>query len=298
MIKYFNILLLCSLCFCACTKIDVDSPDFDVAASSLTCKAKDTIVFTFSGTVQNIVFYSGEPGKEYAHINRTEADGTPQLQFTSTLQNAGELNTLRLMASTDFAGTLTPEGINAATWSDITSRAVLSTGSSNTASGIIDLSDFKGSKPLYLALKYVGYKHATLKQPTWTIPSFNVNNILPEGNSSSLMTIGDAGWVAVDIKNPTTQWALSTTGQPSITGYTTTNSNDDNEDWLVSKPLRLNLANPDTGTSIQDIGSAQLLNFPYIFNTAGVYTVTLVAFNSSIDEHKQVLKQFTITVLP
>lgn len=282
--------------FGACTKLAVDEPKFEVSVQKLRYKVSDTVRFNFEGSVENIVFYSGEPGKNYAFINRKQASGTPQLQFTSTLADAGETNTLRLMASTDFNGNFNPEGVASATWTDITSRARLSTGSANTTSGIIDLSDFKQEKQVFLALKYQGYKHLTLRQPKWTFNTFTLQNVLPDGNKFQLMNTSDIGWSAIDVKNPTTVWFISTTGQPTITGFKTGSTNEDNEDWLITKGVDLNSIAPDLGLSIQDLGTARINSYQHIFKVAGVYDVTIVAFNKSLDQEKKIIKTFQITV--
>lgn len=284
----------------ACKKIYTEQPDFDVHIMKTSYHVNDTILFSFSGSADNIVFYSGMPGSNYDYANRTEAAGVPQLQFTSYLQNKGELNTLRLLGSTDFKGQYDSTGIAAASWTDITSRAVFSSGSDNTASGIVDLSDFitADNKPVYLAFKYLGYASNTLKQPAWTIRTFNVQNLLPEGNKLLIGSIDLMLWKAVDIKNPTTVWVPAATGQATINGSGSASANIDNEDWLISKEINLRKVTPDVGVSIQDIASAKLSGYSYIATVAGTYTVTFAGINRSVNQEKKIVRRFQITIVP
>jgi hypothetical protein len=291
--------LMCLFIISACTKISVNAPDFNVSTTKVTYKVGDSVVFKISGNVQNIVFYSGESNKNYEYRNRNLATGTPQLVFTSYLQTPGEPNTLQLLASTNFNGTYDATNIAAATWTDITSRASLSTGADNTTSGTVNLTDFltDDNKPLYLAYRYQGLFNATLKQPTWTIRTFNVNNVLPDG-SYLISSIDNIGWFAVDYKNPTIVWGIASTGQISINGTTTGSTNDDNDDWIVSKPLNLKKTIPDAGLPIQNLGSAVVNSYSYIYTAPGTYKVYFRAFNSSIDDQDEIIREITLTVTP
>ena len=103
-------------------------PGFNASPSGTTFKVGDTVRFAFSGKADNIAFYSGEPGFSYKYKDRTSADGIPQLEFSSYLQNKGETNTLRLLISTDFNGAYDSVGIRRATWTDYGSGSVIHRG--------------------------------------------------------------------------------------------------------------------------------------------------------------------------
>ncbi|UKT64926.1 DUF5017 domain-containing protein [Pedobacter mucosus] len=286
------------ICITGCKKLNVDEPEFDVSLSKTTYKVGEAVNFTFAGNPDLITVYRGIPGENYDFRNRIDANGIPQLNFTTLIQNPGELNTLRLKASTDFAGKYDATGIASATWTDITSRAILSTGTDNTASGTIDLSDLKvAGKPLYLAYTYSGYAHATLKQPSWFIRTFNVNNVLPDGRTSLISAIGQVGWIGVDVKNPTVVWAVPTTGQAAINGTDPAAINQDNEDWLISKPFNLNAVSADIGLGLKT-STTTLNSYNYVYTTAGSYTITFIAANASRDDKKEIVKQLTITIEP
>jgi hypothetical protein len=274
---------------------------FDVTVENKVYHVNDTVRFLFSGNAQNIVFYSGLPGNNYANKDRVKAVGKPELEFTSFLNYAGETNTLKLLASADFSGKMDSAGIYGATWTDITARAALATTAADKLSGVIDLTEFK-EKPVYLAFKYLGYKHATLKQPKWTIKTFVINNTVAAGVVLPVTATSDLGWTAFDLKNPTTVWALPSTGVISIDGTTVSAGviklNDDNEDWAISRKLDLQKAIPDAGLPLRHLGSNALDDYSYIYTQAGTYEVTFVAFNNTIDDQQTVVRKMTITIVP
>jgi len=284
------ILLVCIL-FGACKKTEVEDVDFDVSTPSLTYKPGDTVTFNFSGNPDNIVFYSGENGRKYEYKQRTTAVGTPSLQFTSFRQYGNQNNTLTLWASNDFNGIVSPENVQSG-WKEITSLAPLSTGSDNTPSGLIDLSEFLiEGKPVYLAFKYVGFKSASSAQRTWTIKDFAINNLLEDGTSVNVATQATAGWTALNIKNPLGFWIVNTTLR--IAGGAA--NSEDNEDWVISKPLYLNKVMPDAGVAIKDI-TAKLATYRYVYQAEGTYTASFLVSNATVNGGKQMLKEITIKV--
>ena len=289
--------LMAVLALGSCKKLEVDAPDFNVTTDKTTYKVGENVIFKFTGNPDLISVYRGIAGENYDFRTRTVATGIPQLNFTTLIQNTGQTNTLRLMASTNFSGKYDPAGIAAATWTDITSRATLSTGTDNTASGTIDLSDFKTDKPVYLAFKYLGYFHATLKQPSWFLRTFNVNNVLPEGRTSVIAAIGQVGWVGVDVKNPSVVWGVPATGQVTINGTATDAINADNEDWVISRAFNLSSVSADAGLGLKT-ATTVLNEYAYAFTAAGTYTVTFIATNASRDESSQVIRQVKLTIEP
>ncbi|MEO6523742.1 MAG: DUF5017 domain-containing protein [Mucilaginibacter sp.] len=296
--KNIYVLLLVSLIIGGCKKLEVASPLFDVQTVKLTYKINDTVRFNISGNAGNILFYSGEQGFTYANRTRLTADGTPQFSFNSTRGGGAQDNSLMVMVSTDLSVVDSSHVVHA-TWTDITGRSVLSTGTA-LGSGNIDLSDFKNNgQPVWLAFKYLGTKSATLAQRTWIIKSLLVNNILPDGTVAPIATIADASWSSINIKNPAAIWVIPNTAtitQITINGGVA--NSDDNEDWLITRPLTLNKIAPDLSRSIQNIGSDALTNYSYVYTKPGTYHVTFVGFNNSVDDQKSIIKEFDIVVTP
>jgi hypothetical protein len=291
--KYFLILPLLLILSCK-KEVEVGMPDFDVTVETTTFKVKEPIVFHFTGFANIITFYSGEPGKEYEFKDRFTVDGKPEMQFTSYSQLGPQPNTLQLMVSSDFKNVFDVESLNQATWKDITSRATLSTGSDNTPSGIIDLSDVTNpDTPIHIAFRYTG-KKSTVSQPTWTIKNVVVNNRLENGSVVPIANSGNLSWGAIDVLNNTKSWT-STATQIQIAGGAA--GTDDNDDWFISKPLSLNRIQRSLGTSVRTNPTALQTSYTFPgYAAPGTYTVTFEAINANRWDSKQVLKEFTITV--
>jgi hypothetical protein len=291
----FYTVVCCSLLFGACKKNEIDKPEFTVLTKSDTYKLGDTVVFNFSGNPDHITFFSGENGNNYIYKNRTKAEGTPQLQFTSFMQNGTQQNTLQLLASSDFNGTVDSTNVYNATWTDITSRATLSTGSDNTPSGIVDITDLAvKDKPIYLAFKYVGFQSATSAQRTWTIKNFILNNLLPDGNIVPLAGMVDASWIGLSIKNIAAKWSITATQLQMAGGNINT---PDNEDWIITKAIDLTKVAPDVGVPLKDM-TTRLNGYSYIFKKPGTYKVTFVAANMNVKSQKSVVRELNITITP
>ena len=278
--------------FASCSKkLSIDPLSFDVTTSSTTYNVGDTVHFNFSGNSDFISFYSGEDGHNYEYRNRTTLAGVPQLQFTSYAQYGAQLNTLQLMVSNDFTGTYDSAHIYQGTWTDITSRATLSTGANNTPSGIIDLSDFLAQqKPIFFAFKYTGTFGST--QKTWTLNNLTLDLLKPDNTTLPVTDIASAGWRQVNILNSAAIWSISAT-QLRIAGGNGTAA--DNEDWVITKLLYLNSVAPDVAVPIKNI--TQIVNsFDYVFSTPGTYKVVFLAANATADAQQGTMKEIDLTI--
>ncbi len=78
----------------ACSKEKIKQPEFDVNTSALTYKKGEEITFKFTGSPDNITFYSGETGKSYDYRNRTTLPGKLQIQFSSLVDRGLETTCL------------------------------------------------------------------------------------------------------------------------------------------------------------------------------------------------------------
>jgi len=295
--KYYLVALIPALIFSSCKKQKIDTPSFDVTADSTTVEVNQPINFTFTGTADNIAFYSGESGSEYKNKTRTTLDGKPQLQFTSYFQPGAstQTNTLSILISKDFANVYDIDNLQAAKWTDITSKAVLSTGANNTPSGVIDLSDqVSGDVPVFLAFRYTAKKDAAAAQPKWTINNFAINNVAADGESTPILTMAAANWANINVLNPANAWAFNTTALTFTGGAANA---DDNEDWLVSQPIQLNRAPATYSVNIKASPTTRLTTYTFAgYSTPGTYIVTFEAINANKWDEKTAVKQITITV--
>jgi hypothetical protein len=313
--KYLMMLLFTgSFLWMSCKKSELLDPSssFDVSVPKITYKVGDTVTFKLSGNPDLISFFSGVNGKRYQYLNRLTAVGTPKLVFSSALANGTQPNSLMVMISNNFAGlgtntAGTVANIGSATWTDITSRAVLSTGST-VSSGSIDLSDIAAAeKPVYIAFKYVAAAGSI--QNKWTITNFAVTNVLADGTiytianhtATAITNYGVAynispGWVSYLVSN-TYPWAVSTSSLV-ITGATTAaTAIAPAESWTFAGPIDLRRVSPDYGVGLKN-STTVLQSYPYIYTTAGTYTATFSAANDYKGKEIAVAKSVTLTITP
>jgi hypothetical protein len=292
---FFTAMVLCMLAALSSCKKNpaVGSPSFDVTVDSLNYKVGDQVVFKITGDADLITFYSGTTGNQYINSTRTTIQGSPQMQFTSYRQFGPQNNTIHLLASTDFNGSYDVPSVQIATWTDITARATFSTGTNNTPSGVVDLSDLsKDGAPIYIAFKYTAID-TTVSQPTWTINNLVVNNKQADGTLVSVGTLANLSWGSVNVAGAQI-WTFSTTQLQMAGGAIGT---PDNEDWVISKQIFPNRVARDLGLIVKTNPIAiPLPTYPYIYTVAGTYTATFVAQNNSAWDSKTTVKQFIITV--
>lgn len=304
-------LLFAALIALGCQKQEVEAPEFEVSTAKTTYKANENIQFNFSGNPDVISFFSGEIGKRYEMLNRETASGAPKLAFTTVRAQGTQANSLQLMVSTDFQGTTldsatTVSRINAATWTDITSRAALSTGAS-LASGNIDLSDIAaGGKPVFIAFKYNGALGSI--QNKWTISGLTLTNTLADGTVYTIANLGTAaianygvstvfspGWVGYRTAGGF-NWQVGTslivTGATSVATSTTNSTS-----WAISGPIKLNKVSGDVGLAVKE-ASTRVDNYNFTYVTPGDYTATFRAANTNRYGSGDIIKQIKITVTP
>ena len=131
---YFMILGMFLITSCDKKGLQVDALDLDVTTDATTYKAGQEITFNIikGGYADVISFYSGETLHEYAFKDGRTIDVKgvgATMAFTSSVQLGTQANQLFVMASTDFNGDYSSLAkIKAATWTDITSRFALGTG--------------------------------------------------------------------------------------------------------------------------------------------------------------------------
>lgn len=248
----------------------------------------------FTGFADSLIFYSGEEGHQYEFRNRTEMVGVEhQLSFQSYRQWGAQEHTLALLVSRDFNGEdYSEEAIKAATWVDITNRAVLSTGSDNTPSGTIDVTDLLGTDgSVYFAFKFVGSAGTT--QRTWTIKDFNINTVKPDGTVEAVANTETAGWVETSLKNPEMRWSISPTRIQMVGGNATAA---ENEDWIISKGFPLYSFGPDRGEVIKSRYQFMLKDHWFVYRKPGDYHAVLVVKNGAGDQQVETTHEFDLKV--
>jgi len=286
-----------ALILSSCKKQAIDTPSFDVSVTKTSFAVNEPITFTFSGTADIVSFYSGVTGSEYRYKGRTTVDGTPQLQFNSYRSGAStQTNTMSVLISKDFDNVFSIDDLQKATWTDITSRATLSTGVDNTPSGVIDLTDqMSGNTPIYLAFRYTAKNDPVVAQPTWAIKAIAINNVAANGTVTAIGTQSSISWGSISVLNPVNLWAAATTTSLSFTGGAI-NAND-NEDWIISQPIQLNRAQATFAVNIKPSPTTKLTTYTFTgYPVAGTYTASFEAINANKWDTKSTVKEFTFTV--
>ena len=290
------LLLLFTICLLSCSReLPLPALSFDVTAQSTNLKAGEQAVFEFQGNPDVITFFSGEPGKKYENRNRISDTGTNvQLRF-STATTTATNGILSLLVSSDFSGDINASNIAKATWTDITARAKLATGTTTLASGDVSMTDFAAArKPVYIAFRYTAAAGSI--QRRWTITGLTLNHILPEMNyviANMTSVAPSPGWVGTDVKNPAVNWNASLV----ITGATSAASAVETEDWMVMGPVDLSRVFPDNGVPIKNI-SEGMNKFPFAhtYTSPGNYTAVFVAGNANRDASATVEKKISFVI--
>lgn len=291
--KKISLLIIIVSFLAACSKRDqVSVPnDFEVTPEKTSYKAGEQVRFNITGNPDNIVFWSGLPGRRYEYRNRTTEEGTKLFVNFNSFQQFFVFNNMTVLVSNNFNGIYDPANVNAATWTDITSRCVLSNGADQTPSGRIDLSSFnEGNKDVTLAFRYVTTK--TGAQNRWVIRTFNAEKQSVDGVITPLATLATAGWREVSMANPAAVWSISTV---QLLCIGSTNVLDD--DWVFTKKFNPLQATPDKGEAIKNTTVA-LSSYTTTYTTPGTYKITFVASNASYENQERVVKEMTITITP
>lgn len=289
--------LAAAMALAACQKDNVEMPGFEVQTASMTYKAGDTVRFSFQGNPDNITFYSGEPGHNYEFRKRTDAANDLQINFNTWVRFGLIYPNLQLMVSNDFNGKGTTEDVSAATWTDITDRAVFSTGADQTPSGIVSLKEFtrpvKDSALVYVAFRYTDYKKPQ-GQNSWVVRTFSANNVSDDGVVTPLAVMSTGGWQKVDFRNTATSWTI-TSAQLLMANANA--AAEDNEDWVISRGFNPWQIAPDVGTALKNI-STRLDGHSYVYTKPGTYKVVFEASAVRYNGEKRLTREITLTITP
>ena len=304
----------------ACDELEPEKVDFSVIASQIEVAAGEPVTFMFDGNPNFITFFSGEDGHKYVNRNRTILDvseiASSYFSFTAYLQYGKQIAPLRVYLSNNFPGlTLKDtigdrELIETHQWVDITEQCKLIDGK-QTATGNISLDEYRDN--MTLAFQFLGTTEST-PQRTVTLSKLKVINRLKSGAIVELANASGLTFSCFDINpsNPEKNCYKKVTSGVSVKGSWNLLelSNNimrfqggklgltpwaDNNDWLISTPMKLNSCSPDRGESIKDI-NRRVSQYNHTFSTPGTYTVTFLAGNSNVNGDEMVVKELTIKV--
>ncbi|MDL5513944.1 DUF5017 domain-containing protein [Arenibacter sp. M-2] len=306
-INIMSALLLFAFVFQGCEDFEeVTVPNFTVTPETTTAKVGEPVEFRVDNAPNFLQFYAGDFGHKYKFRDRTEAEGMVSMSFKNAQKyglNNNATGTLSVMASADYDGSGTPEGIANATWMDISDRFNIATAYDFawTESGEADITDLATGSPIYFALKFYAEDHKGNghRQPEWRIADFNI--VLSTEDAPAPLTVAttDApGFLPVDVEGVVESWNTGKwyfDSSNDVWRFRGGPSDYVNEDWLVTNSINLTQVNPDKGIPLKSF-SEKLDSFKYVYETPGKYTVTLVGTNTTIYGSQKTVKELTITV--
>ena len=297
-----KVVLLIFIASCTKNKLAVDLPAIDISLDpsllvndTFTYRLGDTAKFIMNGTAENLAFYPGTNGFNYDNRHTTTLSSVkPIMSFSSTAQYGTQQNTLTILA-TDKLPSLDSTTVVNANWTDITARATLATSATSVNSGNIDLSDIVSGPldSLFIAFKYHGETGAT--QRTWTITNYTIANILPNATFNISNLASDVSyWTKYgNVHTPANGMWIATTSQLQVVGGAAAPTN---TAWIISRPLYVGNVNPNVSIAVKNINDPVVTSYNYLYTQPGTYKAVWVAFNNTIKDTKQVVKQFWIKV--
>lgn len=267
--KNLFFLTLLTLLGSSCMKEEMPPATIDVSIDSHSYRIGDTVTFRLAGKPDNIVFYSGESGRNYALRDRQYTNNDIQVNFSTLVQWGVIYDNLKLLVSNDFNGIYDEDNVSRATWVDVSDKFVFSEGADHVPSGTVSLKEYVS--PVDTASFYIAFQYTDTQknqQNRWVVRSFNANKISPEGVLTNLATMATGGWQAVSFLNDERVWTI-TAAQLLMHGGIATDT--DNDDWVITKGFKIRESVADMGVPIKNI-SSQRNEYKYVYQEAGIYT--------------------------
>lgn len=310
-----------------------------VATNDHTSMNGDTVVvkkgealdFTFSGSPDNIVFFSGEPGAKYEYKDRVEVDAadivSSRLTFSVWAQYGNAktaVNVLRMYVSDSFTG-LAKNNFKADSalvedfaWNELVPQADLpqAPGSAKTAKAFdIDMTPYLG-KRIALAVSYQP-KDNSAAQPRENFVGMKIVNTMKDGTTSTLYA-GNFGFTAVNMmchhnlddqrtmtanreygtvtNNTSGIWNLSDAGRGNFSIHSSGTGKALKYSRLVTDLFTINACSPDQGLAIKNI-SQRLDSYNYTYSKAGLYKAVFIATNSNYKHESRVIREVHVKVV-
>lgn len=306
--KTILVLSASGLFLAACSEQEIHAPnDFEVSVTKEKYKLGDSVQFNISGVPDNITFYSGEPGHEYDKRDFFSSDeGTLTLQFNSQTRAGATLpRNISVLISTDFDGEYTEQGVKAAKWTDITSRAVLPANTASNAdvvSGEINLDDLKvKDRPMYLAFRYVSENAAGTAQRYWNMGRmFLINKVPGNVDFEITSTIEKGLFQVVEFQGADNKWTINTGTATSHRLIHTANAinTEPDDDWIISRGFQVfqTFGHKKNAVNVKSISGSTPETFSWQYSAPGIYKATFIALNANRDIQKEVIKEVWVTV--
>lgn len=244
-------------------------------------------------------------------------------------------NQLTVWGSKDYDGQLVNVLNPASNWVNITNKFTLPTAvsASYTNSKGVDLSDvYQKGKPFYIAFKVVTKKQETNGfTQIWNITNFAVNSkdsiggqavklydqnklefvfvhLLRDATGRASRAVRASNLLTMGGPDAYLRPGMDTIGLDSLTRVNIERNPDwrdpaHSEVWAVSRAIRTDSVflgyDKPTANNIVEFKSVQFpKSFGFVYKNPGTYKAVFVGTNSSKDETKTAVREFTITVTP
>lgn len=301
----------------------VQTEPYDVTASSLSCKAGESVDFTIKGSAETILFWSGERFHDYTYATSPRKEASPEMcSFMHALSAGNTYNSLTCRVSTDFNGNMTEADILAAHWTDISEHFTYphpeieasgqfpnSNPSSNldvynsyfVASGEYDLAPyFNGKDKLYFA--FFWHKDAydselnNMRSASY-ITKFKIGTQYTMTKENITLVNG----ACYNGSSSTPGWLVTKNGVPSdpmFRFFSDFKPTKDMDAWAVTPAIIPTVTDYgcDTPFTVQKSGQDTPSSYSYKFEKAGTYKVRFVASCPTLEGNKDEVREFTVTV--
>ena len=299
----------------SCTQEVVYEIDYTVSLDKdNTYRAGDPVKFNFNGSVDNIVFYSGETGHQYQYRNRYEVDkesvkaATLKMEYQARYGDAGALE---VWVSNSFAGL---SGEDAAADTTLMKSIVnggmegwekleYNEGKSTTwTSQEYAVNDYLQS--FCIALHWCPKDCTKTQRTYWINGSLNLDL---EGLEPQTIDFSSLDFVSVMMNKEVADPYTKNNGNGTIIlnkpatadiifqGIGANKLTYAIDGWVVSKPTPLNKVDNDKGQVIKNLQN-YLHSFEYTWTEPGTYTVTFAGTNSNYAGSSTKNHEMTITI--
>lgn len=300
----------------ACTKNEVENPNFDAALVDKTSyKVGEEVTFTFSGEADQISFYSGEPLHDYEYSSESRKSETQsvRMSFRTNVTNftaeTGQNNQLTVFVSTDYNGGDTYADVLAANWKgkdDIDRFFSIAPDTnpwgsgSNFPSGVIELIDlFEENQPLYVGFRYKNTPPvATTGWPrAWYVYNMDANVSTLLGTSNLFNSVSVFSLVYSDHFHTDELKTSDITSNIKLQLPVELRP-DPAEVWAISPPIYVEEIDhgPDRSIPVKGYRDPMPLEFRYVYTEPGTYTVTFVGSNTDVYGAAESIKHIEVVI--
>lgn len=307
--------MLAAVAAASCTQDVVYEIDYTVSLDKEnTYLAGDPVKFNFNGSVDNIVFYSGETGHQYQYRNRYEVDEAAvksaalQMEYQARYGDAGALE---VWISNSFEGL---SGDNAAA-----DKALMKSIVEGGMQGWTKLDYNEGKSQVWTNQEYAVNDYMTSfcialhwcpKDFTKTQRTYWINGGLSldlEGMEPQTVDFSSLDFVSVMMNDEVEDPYIKNNGNGTIIlnkpatadiifqGVGANKLTYAIDGWVVSKPTPLNKVDNDKGQVIKNLQN-YLHSFEYTWTEPGTYTVTFAGTNSNYAGASSKNHEITLTI--